>query len=118
MRVLRSWSRRRSNGTRDAFQVVRLSSSWPEVHFRDLRVFCPKVAELARLVSREPQHLATGLTFGLCTRKVARVWNLSREKGLEIDRCCAIQTAFELTVTLLMSNTRQKRKNEQEAHDR
>jgi hypothetical protein len=28
-----------------------------------------------------------------------------------------MQAAFELTLTLLMSNTRQKQKNEQEAHD-
>jgi len=43
---------------------------------------------------------------------------MSREKGLKIDRCCAMQTAFELTLTLLMSNTPQKQKNEQVAHDR
>jgi hypothetical protein len=61
--------------------------------------------------------LLTRPTFGLYTRKVARASNLSREKAWKIDRCCAMQTAFELTLTLLMSNTRQKQKNEQEAHD-
>jgi len=66
-----------------AFEVLRLSVSSPGVHVRNLRVFCPKVARLARLVSRESHHLVTRPTVGLCTRKVARASNLNREKGWE-----------------------------------
>jgi len=98
--------------------------------FFDCRVPCPRYTfatfgsfarrshRLARLVSRESHHLATRPTFGLCTRKVGRASNLSREKAWEIDRCRAMQTAFALTLTSLMSNTPQNEKNEQEAHDR
>ena len=91
-----------------AFEVLRLSGSSPEVHVRDLRVFCPKVARLAHLVSRESHHFATRPTFGLCTRKVGRASNLSREKAWKIDRCCAMQTAAGLTLTLLMSKTKKR----------
>jgi hypothetical protein len=100
------------------FEVLRVSGSSPEVHVRDLRVFCPKVARLARLVSRESHHFVTRPTFGLCTRKVRRASNLSREKAWKIDRSCAMQTAFGLTLTLLISNTRQNEKNEQRAMER
>ena len=64
-----------------AFEVLRQSGSAPEVHVRDLRVFCPKVAELARLVSRKSHHFMTRPSFGLSTWEDARASNLSREKA-------------------------------------
>jgi len=93
-----------------AFEVLGLSGSSPVECVRDLRVFCPKVARLARLISRESHYLAPRPSFGLRTRKVARSSNLSSEKAWKIERCCAMQTSFELTLTLLMPNTRQNEK--------
>ena len=63
--------------------LLGLSGSSPEVHVRDLRVYCPQVARLARLASRKSHHLVTRPTFGLRTREVARASNLNREKGWE-----------------------------------
>ena len=82
----------------------------------DLRVFYPTVARLARLVSRESRHFVTRPTFGLCTRKVAQSSKLSREKAWKIDRCCAMQTTFGLSLALLMSNTRQNEKTSRKRH--
>jgi hypothetical protein len=55
-----------------AFEVLGLSGSSPEVHVRDLRVFCPKVARLAYLVSRESHDMVTRPTFGQYTRRSRR----------------------------------------------
>ena len=62
--------------------------------FRDLRARDSKVAELARLVSRNSHHFVTCPSFGLRTREDARPSNPNREKAWQIDRCFAMQTAF------------------------
>ena len=63
----------------------------------DLRVFCPEVATLARLVSRETRHFVTPPSFGLSTREDARASNANREKACRIDRSCAMQTTVGRT---------------------
>ena len=84
----------------------------------DLRVFCPKVATLARLMCRKSQHFVTRLSFGLSTREDARASNADREKACRIDRSCAMQTAFGRTFDIAHVKYASKRKNEQRACDR